>query len=102
MIGVVRDGILLILFSSLGLSSSEVLLEPAFTHHVGVLPPNVCEELIALGEENGFIVEPESIDNNAPPEYRVTSQTIDVYERYRESLYILTVRRSSSIISFVI
>lgn len=86
--GVIRDGILLLLFSSLGSASTEVLLEPDFTKHVGVLPPNVCEELIALGEENGFIVEPESIDEGAPPKYKVSSQTIDVYERYREFWYL--------------
>jgi hypothetical protein len=57
------------------------LLEPTFTQHVGVLPPSVCEELIALGEEDGFTVVPESIDDGAPPQYKTSSQTIDVYER---------------------
>jgi hypothetical protein len=65
----------------------EDLLEPAFAQHRGVLPRSVCEELIALGEENGFIVEPESIDRYAPPKYKVSSQTIDVYERESELLY---------------
>lgn len=59
------------------------LLEPTFTQHVGVLPPSVCEELIALGEEDGFTVVPESIDDGAPPQYKTSSQTIDVYERDR-------------------
>jgi hypothetical protein len=58
-----------------------LLLEPTFTQHVGVLPPSVCEELIALGEEDGFTVIPESIDDGAPPQYKTSSQTIDVYER---------------------
>ncbi len=63
------------------------LLEPAFAQHRGVLPRSVCEELIALGEENGFIVEAESIDRYAPPKYKVSSQSIDVYERTSELLY---------------
>jgi hypothetical protein len=81
--GVVREGKLLLLFLTLGLSSAEDLLEPAFTQHVGVLPRSVCQELIALGEDNGFNVEEESIDQYAPPKYKVTSQSIDVYERNR-------------------
>ena len=59
------------------------LLEPTFTQHAGVLPPSVCEELIALGEEDGFTVIPESIDDGAPSQYKTSSQTIDVYERDR-------------------
>jgi hypothetical protein len=87
MMVVLRKGLLLLLFLSLRSSSAEDLLEPAFAQHRGVLPRVVCEELIALGEENGFIVEPESIDNHAPPKYKVSSQSIDVYERESELLY---------------
>jgi hypothetical protein len=101
MIGIVCGGKLLFLFSLQGLSSAEVLLKPTFTDHGGVLPLNDCEELIALGEENGSIIEPESIDRNASPKYQVTLQIINVYERYPESCYVSTVCRLRKIITIL-
>ena len=61
------------------------LLEPIVTLHSGVLPPDACEGLIALGERAGFPHEGESIDEYVDREYRVSSQSIEVYEREGES-----------------
>jgi hypothetical protein len=99
--GRLRKGIVVLLFLIQGLSSAEDLLEPAFAQHRGVLPRSVCEELIALGEENGFIVMAESIDNQAPPKYKVSSQTIDVYERESEYCIIL-LQQFSNPVTFII
>mmetsp|Transcript_3776 Transcript_3776/g.8342 ORF Transcript_3776/g.8342 Transcript_3776/m.8342 type:complete len:378 (+) Transcript_3776:217-1350(+) len=57
-------------------------LEPEIQRHAGVLPKDVCKQLIELGEKAGFLVERESIDSkeqNNPNEKYVPSQTIDVY-----------------------
>ena len=60
-------------------SLASELLEPIVQRHVGVLPPSVCEELIALGEDKGFTVDVESID--ADEEHHDPSQSIEVFER---------------------
>jgi hypothetical protein len=62
-----------------------ILLEPIVTLHSGVLPPDVCAGLIALGEAAGFPHEGESIDEYQDVEYKVSSQSIEVYERDSES-----------------
>ncbi len=57
-------------------SPEEEFMEPRVTRYTGVLPPAVCEELIRLGEQSGFNVVEESID-----EYQVNpmpSQSIEV------------------------
>ena len=56
------------------------LLEPSVSLHRGVLPLHVCKELIALGEEEGFNVQVESIDDFEQG-YKASGQSIDVYER---------------------
>ena len=61
-------------------STTKQLLEPIVKRHVGVLPPDVCKELIRLGEEDGFTVEHESIDNYEEG-YTVPSQSIEIFER---------------------
>lgn len=75
-----------ILFSTLGRSAASAasspefeLLDPIVKRHVGVLPESVCNELIALGEKEGFTVDEESIDDGE--EYSVSSQSIEVFER---------------------
>ena len=74
------------LFSVLVLSaaaseSGNELLEPIVKRHVGVLPPSVCRELIALGEEKGFTVDVESFDDDEEENNKVISQSIEVFER---------------------
>mmetsp|Transcript_21233 Transcript_21233/g.39014 ORF Transcript_21233/g.39014 Transcript_21233/m.39014 type:complete len:380 (+) Transcript_21233:26-1165(+) len=62
-------------------------LEPNVQRHVGVLPPSVCKRLIDLGEESGFLVVEESIDEdeqNDPTKKFVPSQTIDIYDKGSE------------------
>ena len=61
-------------------STTKQLLEPIVKRHVGILPPDVCKELIRLGEEDGFTVEHESIDNYEEG-YTVPSQSIEIFER---------------------
>ena len=56
------------------------LLEPKVSLFRGVLPPNVCKELIAIGEREGFNVHAESIDDYEEG-YKASGQSIDVYER---------------------
>lgn len=56
-------------------------LEPVVKRHVGVLPENVCTELIELGEAEGFLVDVESIDEDEDKEYQVSSQSIEIFER---------------------
>ena len=67
-------------FDSDSPSSSNTLLEPVVKKFVGALPQHVCQELIALGEAEGFDVDEESIDNDED-NYDVSSQSIEVYER---------------------
>ena len=57
------------------------LLEPTVRRHAGVLSEAACRELIALGEEEGFTVDAESIDDDEP-DYDVSSQSIEVFERF--------------------
>jgi hypothetical protein len=67
------------------LPASALLLEPIVTLRTGVLPPSACESLIALGEKASFPHEGESIDEYQDREYKVSSQSIEVYERKSES-----------------
>ncbi len=56
--------------------AAEEFMEPRVTRYAGVLPPSVCKELIRLGEQSGFNVIEESIDD-----YQVNpmpSQSIEV------------------------
>ena len=71
----------LIILSIAAADSSRELLEPIVKRHLGVLPEEVCKELIALGEDEGFYVSPESIDEGLE-NYNVPSQSIDVFERH--------------------
>ena len=66
-------------------ASALLLLEPIVTLRTGVLPRNACESLIALGEKASFPHEGESIDEYQDREYKVSSQSIEVYERESES-----------------
>jgi hypothetical protein len=56
------------------------LLEPTVSLFRGVLPPQVCKELISRGEREGFNVFAESIDDMEEG-YKASGQSIDVYER---------------------
>ena len=67
-------------------STTKQLLEPIVKRHVGILPPDVCKELIRLGEEEGFTVEHESIDNYEEG-YTVPSQSIEIFERNGNKSY---------------
>lgn len=60
--------------------NANALLEPKVSLFRGVLPPNVCKELIAIGEREGFNVHAESIDDYEEG-YKASGQSIDVYER---------------------
>lgn len=70
-----------LILSTAAADSSPELLEPIVKRHLGVLPQEVCKQLIALGEEEGFTVAPESIDEGLE-NYNVPSQSIDVFERH--------------------
>eukprot|EP00986_Skeletonema_menzelii_P008375 scaffold3508_cov149-Skeletonema_menzelii.AAC.10 len=52
------------------------LMEPRVSRYAGVLPQAVCQELIRLGEETGFNVIEESIDDHQ--ENPIPSQSIEV------------------------
>jgi hypothetical protein len=65
-----------------------IQIEPIVTLHTGVLSPEACVELIALGEQAGFPDEGESIDDDynnysagQNETYNVSSQSIEVYEK---------------------
>ena len=65
-----------------------IQIEPIVTLHAGVLSPEACVELIALGEQAGFPDEGESIDDDynnyysgQNQTYNVSSQSIEVYEK---------------------
>ena len=62
-------------------SASSELLEPIVKRYAGMLPTSLCEELIALGEEDGFTVDVESIDADEAEAHRVSSQSIEIFER---------------------
>jgi len=55
----------------------EEFMEPRVSRYAGVLPPAVCQELIRLGEQTGFNVIEESIDDFQ--EKPMPSQSIEVY-----------------------
>ena len=55
------------------------LLEPIVKRHLGIISPDACKELIALGEEEGFTVENESIDDYEDEKYKTPSQSIEVF-----------------------
>jgi len=58
-------------------------LEPNVQRHAGVFPKSLCNEFIDLGEQAGFLVQEESIDEpeqNDPTNKIVPAQTINVYE----------------------
>jgi len=55
----------------------EEFMEPRVSRYAGVLPPAVCQELIRLGEQTGFNVIEESIDDFE--EKPMPSQSIEVY-----------------------
>lgn len=59
----------------------EAYMEPKVDIYKGILPPDVCRELIELGEQQGFTVYEESIDddNHYDGEKRYPSQSIEVY-----------------------
>ena len=59
----------------------EAYMEPKVDIYKGILPPDVCRELIELGEQSGFTVYEESIDddNHYDGEKRYPSQAIEVY-----------------------
>jgi len=61
------------------------------TLRTGVLPRNACESLIALGEKASFPHEGESIDEYQDRDYKVSSQSIEVYERESESTVVVGV-----------
>jgi len=52
-------------------------MEPEVMRYPGLIPPDVCQKLIALGEETGFPLEFDSIDDGAVEANNV-SQAIDV------------------------
>ena len=57
-------------------TTSEELMEPRVSRYSGILPQSVCQELIKLGEETGFNVIEESIDDHQ--ENPMPSQSIEV------------------------
>lgn len=59
----------------------EAYMEPKVDIYKGILPPDVCRALIELGEQEGFTVYEESIDddNHYDGEKRYPSQSIEVY-----------------------
>lgn len=60
----------------LATAAAAEFMEPRVTRYAGVLPPSVCQELIRLGEQSGFNVIEESIDD-----YQINpmpSQSIEV------------------------
>jgi len=59
------------------------LLEPVVKRYVHILPKDACDQLIALGEEDGFNEVDESIDEGENPAEVGPSQSIEVYERNR-------------------
>lgn len=64
-------------------SSAGEHLEPSVQRHVGVLPLNICQQLIDLGEKAGFLVQEESIDKREQKDSEqkyIPSQTIDVFD----------------------
>lgn len=68
------------------------LLEPTVSLFREVLPPHVCKELIDAGENEGFNVHAESIDDNVEG-YKATGQSIDVYERNCEFVNSIRIHR---------
>ena len=60
----------------------EEFLEPRVSRYARVLPPAVCQELIRLGEQTGFNVIEESIDDFQ--EKPLPSQSIEVYQYDQE------------------
>jgi len=59
-------------------------LEPNVQRHVGVLPQNICKQIIDLGKKAGFLVDYESIDEdeqNDPDEKYVPAQSMDIYDK---------------------
>ncbi len=69
--------------SSVAREDTQFLIEPVIQQFQAILPSKVCKELIALGEEEGFAAEYETIDENAEG-YNVTSQSIEVFQRDRK------------------
>lgn len=60
-------------------AAKEEHMEPKVDRYAGVLPPSACAELIKLGEQSGFGIVDESIDDYQPGDQKVPSQSIEVY-----------------------
>ena len=69
--------------ASVASEDTQLLLEPRITTHRHVIPQDACENLIALGEEEGFTSEYEAIDENEEG-YNVASQSIEVFQKDRK------------------
>ena len=69
--------VLLVAASSSPEEDSMEYIEPRVSRYAGVLPQAICQELIKLGEQSGFNVVEESIDDHQ--EDKVPSQCLEVY-----------------------
>ena len=62
-----------------GNEEQAVYLEPDVVRHVGVIPPPTCRRFIEVGEETGFPLDRDSIDDGEVRNQ--ASQSIEVYTR---------------------